>query len=734
MRSVEKVRRLFRLAGVRTHARTDEAVFETLKAAYIETRQTKPALREPMIWSSAMRNPKAKLAAAAVVAILGAVAVLLWQGTGSGVALADVLARMERIDAYTCEATFTGPENRQMKSTTWISRNYGTKSIIRDANSGEVVSEAYILPAERTAVVIRHNARQYMRFSFDDRLVDELRGEIPDAREMLVRIQTCDCTSLGTSIIDGIEAEGFRTTDPAYSKHGASRVDVTLWVDVKTGLPVRSEEDVEWNDSRVVHSVNHDFQWGVPVDPVQFQPMIPDGYANAGGGSIQVPAINEDTAIQGLRFCLDLGGRYPRALTEPVLKSYARYLPELKAMTPEQRQAYIEDPNHLGQIMQKMMPTFALWMFGDMLAQKQRDPVYYGDTVTPQSPHAVLMRWKSDDGHYRIIFGDLSIRDAAAEELAGLEAVSLNQQPSAINPQPADGSAGCSLTRLDLRWTPGSAAIEHRVYFGKDPDLLMLAATVAEPNCFAPPVLQRGAVYFWRVDEVRADGTVTQGPLWHFDTGRLVAHWPFDDKAGRRIIDVSGHGYDGRVLGNPVWTDGVAGGALQFDGADSYVGIGAQPEFNLTNQITVAAWFKIAAFDRECQTIAAKGDYAWRLQKNRGTQSLTFACFGLKTADEWGATRGRTKVDDGRWHHAVGVYDGTRIALYIDGKLDASAPASGQIATNDEPVLIGENSEKPGRFWHGLLDEVRLYSYALSEDEITALYKEAAPSAALQVP
>jgi hypothetical protein len=122
------------------------------------------------------------------------------------------------------------------------------------------------------------------------------------------------------------------------------------------------------------------------------------------------------------------------------------------------------------------------------------------------------------------------------------------------------------------------------------------------------------------------------------------------------------------------------------------------------------------------------------LQKNRGTHCLVFACFGLKMADEWGATRGRTKVDDNRWHHAVGVYDGARIALYIDGKLDASAPASGPIAANDEPVLIGENSERPGRFWHGLLDEVRLYSYALSEDEITALYGEASPHVAPKTP
>ena len=734
MKSVRKIKQLFHAAAVQTPAPADDAVFEAIKAAYIETRQNKAAQREPMRWSLAMRSPRTRLAAAAVVASLGAVAILLWQGTGSGVALADVLARLERVDAYTCETiiTDTSPDGRRRKSTAWISRDYGTKAVFRDADSGEVSMEAYILPVERTAVVIQHERKQYMRFSFDDRLADKLRGEIPDAREMLVRIQSCEHSSLGRSTIDGIEAEGFRTTDPNYSRHGARRVDVSLWVDVKTGLPVQSEEDIEWTDGTVVHSVNHDFEWDVLVDPIQFQPVIPDGYANVGGGSVHIPAMNEETAIQGLRLCVELNGRYPSALTKPVLNSYTAYLPELKGLTKEQLQPYTQDPNNRAQIMQRTMLITGLWLFHTTLVEEQRDPVYHGDTVTPEALNAVLLRWRLDDDRYRVVFGDLSTRDISADELAKLEAMPSNQKLYAIDPQPVDGSVGCPLTGLELRWTPGVAAAEHRIHFGQSPDALALVATVVESSYSAVPPLQREASYCWRVDEVQADGTVTPGQVWRFETGRLVACWRFDDRAGQRVADMSGHGHDGQIRGTPVWTDGIAGGALQFDGKDNCVELGANPEFDITNQITVAAWFKIRGFDRESQAIVTKGDTAWRLQKNRGTHSLTFACFGLKMADEWGATRGRTKVDDDRWHHAVGVYDGARISLYIDGKLDASAPASGPIATNDEPVLIGENSERPGRFWHGLLDEIHLYSYALSEDEITTLYKETSPEAATQ--
>jgi hypothetical protein len=36
-------------------------------------------------------------------------------------------------------------------------------------------------------------------------------------------------------------------------------------------------------------------------------------------------------------------------------------------------------------------------------------------------------------------------------------------------------------------------------------------------------------------------------------------------------------------------------------------------------------------------------------------------------------------------------------------------------------VCIGENSERPGRYWHGLIDDIRIYSYALSQQEIKAI-------------
>ncbi len=83
---------------------------------------------------------------------------------------------------------------------------------------------------------------------------------------------------------------------------------------------------------------------------------------------------------------------------------------------------------------------------------------------------------------------------------------------------------------------------------------------------------------------------------------------------------------------------------------------------------------------------------------------------------------GTMDVNDGKWHHIVMVGHGTKLYLYMNGTLDNFVDASGLPETTDEfPVLIGENAEETGHYWNGLIDDVRLYSYALSQAEIAAL-------------
>jgi hypothetical protein len=78
-------------------------------------------------------------------------------------------------------------------------------------------------------------------------------------------------------------------------------------------------------------------------------------------------------------------------------------------------------------------------------------------------------------------------------------------------------------------------------------------------------------------------------------------------------------------------------------------------------------------------------------------------------------------VTDNRWHHWAGVYDGSAGRIYIDGKLDTTSAGTGQINQSSYNFYIGENAQATGRLLHGLMDDVRIFSRALTAAEVKSM-------------
>ena len=213
-----------------------------------------------------------------------------------------------------------------------------------------------------------------------------------------------------------------------------------------------------------------------------------------------------------------------------------------------------------------------------------------------------------------------------------------------------------------------------------------------------------------------------KGNLWSFSTGRMVAWWKLDENSGRIAADSSGNNCVGTLNGNPQWqpSGGKLGGAIEFDGDGDYVKIGNESIFDFTNEITVAAWVNITTIPEMWTALVTKGNSAWRLSTYRDERKFHFAVTGYGLGSAF--IHGEKEVGKGEWHHVCGTYDGAYIRLYIDGVEDPASRVnvaySGRITSNDFDVCIGKNSERPGRYWHGLIDDVRIYSYALSQQEI----------------
>jgi len=327
----------------------------------------------------------------------------------------------------------------------------------------------------------------------------------------------------------------------------------------------------------------------------------------------------------------------------------------------------------------------------------------------------------------KVRFDDLiSLGD---EEYVGLSEVQFFESwgNAAIRPYPADGEDIGLPSEAKLSWTPGGGVKAHKVYFGRSPDNLRHLDQVQEPNCVDMPELQERRRYFWRVDVVKSDGIEVKGDLWTFSTGRMVGWWKFDEIGGETVTDSSGNDFHGKLVGDAhIISDPERSNVLSLDGDGDYVNCGNNPAFGITSSITVAAWIKVNVFERDWQAIVTKGDSAWRFSRKASTDFLAFHCTGIKSSSKEPfshlGVEGTVNVNDGKWYHVMGVYDGKGICLYVDGVVDNSEDASGKIDINNQPVYIGGNSQFMGREWNGLIDEVRIYSYALSKAEIKALY------------
>ncbi len=444
MRSADNLKRLFKNAELSVNPDTDEQVFEDVLQAQRKVREDLPAAPVSS-WRITMKSPKAKLSVAAVVIIACVIGLSIWRNAGSGIALADVLARVEQVKVFRCKGSFTmtgqiapdKPYQWEVRYTNVTSQEYGTKVGVEkpDPSGGKMpFAETYFYPQKKTLINIGHAEKKYMRTELDDAEIQRMQKELSrykDPGAFLKEVMACKHETLGRSTIDGVDVEGFQTRDPNCSG-GASgfedpQVDVKVWVDVKTRLPVRYESLTsgldQMGNTMSHHFVMHDFQWEVPIDAAEFEPpVIPEGYMVMVD---KLPGpINEETAIQSLRQCVELLGKYPESISVAPPKGLqseldksdspvaTRLKEELKGLTEQER---------VDRLMDAGTPMRCLFRFYVGLIDDRKDPAYYGKTMTPKDADKVLLRWKVSNSEYRVIFGDLDVETVTAEVLAELE-------------------------------------------------------------------------------------------------------------------------------------------------------------------------------------------------------------------------------------------------------------------------------------------------------------------------
>jgi hypothetical protein len=213
----------------------------------------------------------------------------------------------------------------------------------------------------------------------------------------------------------------------------------------------------------------------------------------------------------------------------------------------------------------------------------------------------------------------------------------------------------------------------------------------------------------------------------------LVGYWPLDEGGGTTTADASGNGNDG-TLNAPTWDTGKFGGALSFDGSDDFVDLGNPPILDFgTGDFTISAWVKTTSPAGET-VFGNGGDNSGGIRLRLYVDGSTGELLLDDNNDKYdpGAD---IPVTDGQWHHLVGLRRGTNLRLYVDGVEDpgvtshseSTIPANYDLSgTSQHPAYIGcvtnNESGQRSKFFGGLIDDVALWSRALSVEEIGSLW------------
>ena len=200
----------------------------------------------------------------------------------------------------------------------------------------------------------------------------------------------------------------------------------------------------------------------------------------------------------------------------------------------------------------------------------------------------------------------------------------------------------------------------------------------------------------------------------------LVSWWGGDDDA----LDLIGTN-NGTLQGNATYAAGKVGQAFSFDGSGDYVSIPDQPSLNPTAAITVDAWIfsdnSLPFFPPIVKKAGVSSGYALELTGDGSSVN-----FWVYTGNSGWVGSPRGVVPTGIWTHVAGVYDGTKVSLYVNGQLIGSTSATGNITPSNSELNIGRDPGYPTKLFKGLIDEVEIFNRALAGEEIAAIYNAGA--------
>ena len=212
----------------------------------------------------------------------------------------------------------------------------------------------------------------------------------------------------------------------------------------------------------------------------------------------------------------------------------------------------------------------------------------------------------------------------------------------------------------------------------------------------------------------------------------VVGKWSFEEGSGSTVRDGSGYGNSGTLNGGSRRTESECGLGLGrcifFGGSGNFIEVPHSESLAPIQNITVAAWIQrtgdcpITA--DTCMIVNKEHDYEVGIRSGNTLQ------WAIKPAGgTWFWHNTSIVIPQGKWTHVAVAYDGAGVYSYRDGALGERFDyANGNLERSGAVLRIsGRLSQPSGSTFNGLIDEVRIYSEALTAYQIQQMYAEGAP-------
>ncbi len=221
----------------------------------------------------------------------------------------------------------------------------------------------------------------------------------------------------------------------------------------------------------------------------------------------------------------------------------------------------------------------------------------------------------------------------------------------------------------------------------------------------------------------------------------LALYWKFDEPSGTTALDSSGNNFNGLYTGitgtptastlvPPVGFPDPFSRAFSLANQQAVQLANAPATLKPANDLTVAVWYRSTMTDSTGSELVSLGDqYLLRLRQGQLEWTKNTPRDGGTNYVHCFANLPNTQFLDGNWHHIAGITTAAGMQLYFDGALQCSNTSGATIAytvNGGTDLWVGRHGTQKTAFdFDGNLDDVRIYTRALSASEVLGLFQGA---------